>query len=297
MPERLTLDALNQVSATDFAAALGNICEHSPWIAEAVAQARPFANLAALRDAMVGLIEAAGPEQRLALIRAHPDLADLVRHEPGKLTAESAAEQNGAGLHLLSEAEFAAFAGLNGAYHEKFGFPFILAIRRHTKDSILDMFERRLVNSPEQEQAEAIGEISRIVGLRLAMFVDGDDTMGVHGRLSTQVTDKHGDQPADGVLVELIERSRRGENRTLVKTATNADGRTDAALIEGRPLPIGMYELHFHVGAYYTRRGLTLAEPAFFDIVTVRFGVAEPEAQLHVPLMITPRGYSAGWES
>jgi 2-oxo-4-hydroxy-4-carboxy-5-ureidoimidazoline decarboxylase len=297
MPERLTLDALNQVSAADFVAALGNVVEHSPSVAEAVAQARPFANLAALRDAMVALIETAAPEERLALIRAHPDLADRVRHEPGKLTAESAAEQNGAGLHLLSEAEFAAFAGLNSAYYEKFGFPFILAILRHTKDSILDMFERRLLHPPEQEQAEAIREISRIVGLRLAAFVEDDDTMGVHGRLSTQVTDKYGDQPADGILVELIERSRRGENRALVKTATNADGHTDRALIEGRPVPIGLYELRFHVGAYYTRRGLRLSEPAFFDIVTVQFGVAEPEAHLHVPLVITPSGYTTGRES
>jgi len=297
MPKRLTLDALNQAATADFVAALENVCEHSPWIVEAVAAARPFANLAALRDAMVGLIEAASPEERLTLLRSHPDLADRVRHEPGKLTAESAAEQSGAGLHLLSEAEFAAFAELNSAYHEKFGFPFILAILRHTKDSILDMFERRLLNPPEQEQAEAIREISRIVGLRLATFVEDDDTMGVHGRLSTQVTDKHGDQPADGVLVELIERSRRGENRSLVKLVTNADGLTDHALIEGRPLPIGLYELRFHVGAYYSRHGLAPAEPAFFDIVTVRFGVAEPEARLHVPLVITPRGYSASWES
>jgi 2-oxo-4-hydroxy-4-carboxy-5-ureidoimidazoline decarboxylase len=296
MPQRHTLAALNQASAADFVAALENVLEHSPWVVEAVAPARPFASLAALRDAMVARIDAATPEERLALIRAHPDLADRVRHEPGKLTAESAAEQLGAGLARLSEAEFAAFAELNSAYREKFGFPFVLAILRHTKDSILDMFEHRLLNPPEQEQAEAIREISRIAGLRLAAFVEDDDTMGVHGSLSTQVTDKHGDQPADGIMVELIERSRRGENRSLVKSVTNTDGRTDRALIEGRPLPIGLYELRFHIGAYYTRRGLT-SEPAFFDIATVQFGVVEPEAHLHVPLVITPRGYSTSWES
>jgi 2-oxo-4-hydroxy-4-carboxy-5-ureidoimidazoline decarboxylase len=291
MPERLTLDVLNQVSAADFVAALGNVFEHSPWVVEAVAQARPFASLAALRDALVALIGAGAPEQRMMLIRAHPDLADRVRHE-AELTAESVAEQDGAGLDRLSEAEFAEFDQLNSAYREKFGFPFILGVRRHTKDSVLDVFERRLVNLPEQEQAEAIREISRIASLRLAALVDGDDTLRVHGRLSTHVIDKHSGQPADGILVELIERSRRGEDRLILQTATNADGRTDPALIEGRPVPIGLYELRFHIGAYYTRRGLTLGEPAFFDIVTVQFGVAAPEAHLHVPLLMTPWGYS-----
>jgi 2-oxo-4-hydroxy-4-carboxy-5-ureidoimidazoline decarboxylase len=296
MPERLTLDALNQTAAADFVAALGHVFEHSPWVVEAVAQARPFASLAALRDAMIGLIDAAAPEERLALIRAHPDLAERVRHD-AEMTAASLAEQGGAGLDRLTETEFAAFDQLNSAYREKFGFPFILGVRRHTKDSILDVFERRLLNLPEQEQAEAIREISRIASLRLAALVEGDDTLGVHGRLSTHVIDKHGDQPADGILVELIERSRRGEDRVIVKTVTNADGRTDRPLIEGRPVPIGLYELRFHIGAYYTRRGLTLGDPAFFDIVTVRFGVAEPEAHLHVPLQMTPWGYSTGRES
>jgi 2-oxo-4-hydroxy-4-carboxy-5-ureidoimidazoline decarboxylase len=291
MPERLTLDALNQLSATDFVAALGNVFEHSPWVVGAAAQARPFANLAALRDAMVGLIEAAAPDQRLALIRAHPDLAERVRRA-AELTVESVAEQDGAGLDRLSEAEFAAFEQLNSAYREKFGFPFILGVRRYTKDSILDVFESRLLNLPEQEEAEALREISRIASLRLAALVEGGDTLGIHGRLSTHVIDKHGGQPADGILVELIEQSRRGENRALVKTVTNADGRTEAGLIENRPVPIGLYELRFHVGAYYTRRGITLSEPAFFDIVSVRFGVAVPEAHVHVPLLMTPWGYT-----
>jgi 2-oxo-4-hydroxy-4-carboxy-5-ureidoimidazoline decarboxylase len=291
MPDRLTLDALNQASAADFAAALGNVFEHSPWVVEAAAQARPFASLAVLRDAAVALIEAASPEQRLALIRAHPDLADRVR-PAGEITADSAAEQGGAGLDRLSEAEFAQFDQLNSAYREKFSFPFILGVRRHTRDSILDAFERRLMNLPEEEEAEALREITRIAGLRLAALVDGDDTLGVHGHLSTHVIDTHGGQPADGILIELIERSRRGENRPLVKTVTNADGRTDPTLIEGRPVPIGVYELRFHVGAYYARRGIMLGEPAFLDIVTLRFGVSEPEAHLHVPLLMTPWGYS-----
>jgi 2-oxo-4-hydroxy-4-carboxy-5-ureidoimidazoline decarboxylase len=291
MPDRLTLDALNQASAADFAVVLGNVFEHSPWVVEAVAEARPFASLAALRDATVARIEAAPPAQRLTLLRAHPDLADRLR-PTGEITADSLAEQANAGLNQLSEAELDAFDQLNTAFRAKFGFPFILGIRRHTRDSILDAFERRLMNLPEEEEAEALREITRIAGLRLASLVEGDGTLAVHGHLSTHVIDTHGGQPADGILVELIEQSRRGENRPLVKTVTNADGRTDPALIEGRPVPIGVYELRFHVGAYYARHGITLGEPAFLDIVTIRFGVSEPEARLHVPLLMTPWGYS-----
>jgi 2-oxo-4-hydroxy-4-carboxy-5-ureidoimidazoline decarboxylase len=289
--QRLSLGALNAASTTEFVAALANVFERSPWIAEAVQRARPFARLADLRDAMIAVLDQASPELRLGLIRAHPDLANRTQHARG-LTTESTAEQDGAGLDRLSETEFAAFERSNRAHTEKFGFPFVLCVRRHTKDSILNAFARRLQNPPSQEESEAIREIGRIAGLRLAELIDCNDPLPVYGRLSTHVLDTHGGQPATGLELELIELSQSGASRLIVKTFTNEDGRTDGALIDGRPVPIGTYELRFHTHAYYARRGIVLSEPSFLDVVPIRFGVSEPEAHLHVPLLLTPWSYA-----
>jgi 2-oxo-4-hydroxy-4-carboxy-5-ureidoimidazoline decarboxylase len=291
MRPRLTLDALNAAPPGEFAAALASAFEHSPWIAEAAASARPFASLADLRDAMIAVIDQTSPEWRLGLIRAHPDLANRMQRAAG-LTAESTAEQDGAGLDRLSDAEFALFEQSNGAYREKFGFPFVLCVRRHTRDSILDTFARRLKNQPAQEEREAIGEIGRIATLRLAELVESAVPLPVNGQLSTHVLDTHAGQPAAGVALELIELSRHGVSRLITKTATNADGRVDRPLIEGRPVPIGAYELRFHMGDYFARRGVALNEPPFLEIVPVRFGVSEPEAHLHIPLLVTPWSYT-----
>jgi 2-oxo-4-hydroxy-4-carboxy-5-ureidoimidazoline decarboxylase len=291
MTQRPTVEGLNTASARDFVATLANVIEHSPWIAEAAERARPFTSLADLRAALIRVVDEAPSEQRHVLISAHPDLANRTQRAAG-LTAESTAEQDGAGLDRLSDAEFALFEQCNTAYKRKFGFPFILCVRRHTKDSILDAFARRLKNSPQQEQQEAIREIGRIATLRLAELVEGEPPLATNGHLSTHVLDTHGGRPAAGVELELIELSRHGASRVVVKTMTNADGRSDRALIEGRPVPIGSYELRFHIGAYFARHGVTLNDPPFLDIVPVRFAVSEPEARLHVPLLVTPWSYT-----
>jgi 2-oxo-4-hydroxy-4-carboxy-5-ureidoimidazoline decarboxylase len=288
---KLRLEDLNSVSATEFAAALANIFEHSPWIAEVTAAARPFASLAALRDALFGVIVSAPRETRLTLIRAHPDLANKTQRAAG-LTDDSVSEQDGAGLDRLSEAEFAAFESANNAYKAKFGFPFILCVRRHSKDSILDVFGRRLNNTVASEEHEALAEISRIGSLRLEQLVQAADTLAVHGRLSTHVLDTHGGCPAVGVAVELIELSRLGESRLIAKAVTNGDGRTDRPLICDRPLPIGRYELRFAVGDYFAGMGVAVGPQSFLDIIPVRFGIAEPEGHLHVPLLVTPWSYA-----
>ena len=110
-------------------------------------------------------------ERRLALIQAHPDLANKTQRAAG-LTGDSVSEQDGAGLDRLSDAEFAAFEAANNAYKAKFGFPFILCVRRHSKDSILDAFGRRLRNTPASEEQAALAEISQIASLRLAQLVE-----------------------------------------------------------------------------------------------------------------------------
>jgi 2-oxo-4-hydroxy-4-carboxy-5-ureidoimidazoline decarboxylase len=286
-----TLADLNACSSSDFAAALANIFEYSPWIAEQAASARPFAGVKQLFEAMKAAVERAAPELRLALIKAHPDLANKTQRAAG-LTAESSAEQNSVGLDRLSDAEYEAFERVNNAYRTKFGFPYIVCVRRHTKDSILRDFERRLPNIASTEIRKSIEEICRIAALRVDQLVMSDDRLGVDGRLSTHVLDTHGGRPAAGVAVELVELSELGSSRVVTRTITNSDGRTDAPLIGGRPVPIGRYELTFSVGKYFAERQVAMSDPPFLDQIPLRFSVSDPEGHLHVPLLLTPWSYA-----
>jgi 2-oxo-4-hydroxy-4-carboxy-5-ureidoimidazoline decarboxylase len=286
-----SLVELNACSKNDFVAALGNIFEYSPWIAEQAAAARPFTGVNALFAAMKTAVERAPQELRLALIKAHPDLANNTQRAAG-LTAESNAEQNSVGLDRLSDAEYEAFERVNNAYRSKFGFPYIVCVRRQTKDAILRDFERRLPNDAASEISTSIEEICRIAALRLDQLVAADDRLPVVGRLSTHVLDTHSGRPAACVAVELIELSALGASRVVTRTVTNADGRTDQPLIGGRPVPIGCYELHFSVGKYFASRGVPLTDPPFLDEIPLRFSVSDPEGHLHVPLLVTPWSYA-----
>jgi 2-oxo-4-hydroxy-4-carboxy-5-ureidoimidazoline decarboxylase len=291
MTTQTPLADLNARSKADFVAALANVFEYSPWIAEKAADAGPFSGVTQLFEAMKVAVERAPPELRLALIKAHPDLANKTQRAAG-LTAESNAEQNSVGLDRLSDAEYAAFERVNNAYRETFGFPYIVCVRRHTKDSILNDFERRLPNDATTEVATSIAEICRIAALRLDQLVASDHRLPVHGRLSTHVLDTHSGKPAAGIPVELVELSALGENRIVTRTQTNHDGRTDQPLIGGRPVPIGNYELRFKVGEYFASRNVPLSDPPFLDSIPLRFSVSEPEGHLHVPLLVTPWSYA-----
>ena len=290
MPQKKLSD-LNACSTGDFVAALANIFEYSPWIAEHAASARPFAGVKQLFDAMKAALDRAPPELRLALIKAHPDLADKTQRAAG-LTAESSAEQNSAGLDRLSDLEYVAFERVNNAYRAKFGFPYIVCVRRHTRDSILRDFERRLPNDAKTEMKASIEEICRIAALRVDQLVLAEDRLPVQGRLSTHVLDTHSGRPAAGVVVELVELAERGANRVVTRTVTNADCRTDRPLIGGRPVPIGHYELTFSVGDYFAARQVAMSDPPFLDRIPLRFSVSEPEGHLHVPLLVTPWSYA-----
>jgi 2-oxo-4-hydroxy-4-carboxy-5-ureidoimidazoline decarboxylase len=287
----LSLNDLNAATRAEFVSSLANIFENSPWIAEAAESARPFATLIDLRLAMLDAVEQAPQNRRRTLIRAHPDLADRLQRVAG-LTPESVREQDGAGLDRLSDAEFARFEEANATYKARFGFPFILCVRRHTKDSILDAFDRRLGNTAAAEERQALGEIARIATLRLAALFENGAALGAYGRLSTHVLDTHAGKPATGVGIELVELSHHAPGRVIAQAITNADGRTDPPLVHSRPVPIGAYELRFRAADYYVRRQAPLSDPPFYDVIPVRFTVSEPEAQLHVPLLMTPWGYT-----
>lgn len=153
-----------------FVARFGGIYEHSPWIAEAVWEAGLMPahdNVAGLAGAMEAALARAGRERKLALIRAHPDLAGRAAIA-GALTDASRTEQAGAGLDQCTPAEYARFQALNAEYKRKFGFPFILAVAGRSRQEILAAFEARIGNPPEAEFEEALRQINRIAQLRLA---------------------------------------------------------------------------------------------------------------------------------
>jgi 2-oxo-4-hydroxy-4-carboxy-5-ureidoimidazoline decarboxylase len=168
----LTLTELNGLPADAFVERLGSVFEHSPWVAAGVVDARPFASVYALHRAMCDVVAGVGHDAQLALIRAHPELAGRAAIA-GALTADSTREQQGAGLDRCSPAEFAELHALNAAYRERFGFPFIIAVRGHSRQSIIASLRARLAHPVEQEFAEALEQIERIAELRLAAMIVG----------------------------------------------------------------------------------------------------------------------------
>lgn len=167
----MKLDLLNQLDAADFTEALAAIFEHSPWVAERTWARRPFASIDALHTAMCETLARADIDDKLRLIRAHPKLAGKAAIR-GELTAASTQEQSGAGLGHCSPEEFARISELNDAYDQRFGFPFILAVRGHTRSSIIANMALRTHNERDAEIAEALRQIERIAAFRLA------DTLG-----------------------------------------------------------------------------------------------------------------------
>ncbi|MBU3652981.1 MAG: 2-oxo-4-hydroxy-4-carboxy-5-ureidoimidazoline decarboxylase [Limnohabitans sp.] len=183
----ITLAQLNHASREDAAQMLDGLYEHSPWIAEQALNERPFQSLAHLKHVMTEVLQHAGRDAQLALIRAHPELAGKAMVSKS-LTAESTNEQTKAGLTDCTPEEFAKIQQLNADYNAKFGFPFILAVRGprgvgFNKQQIIDAFERRLHGHPDFELQECLRNIHRIVEIRL------NDKFGVEPTLGHQVWD------------------------------------------------------------------------------------------------------------
>lgn len=162
----IPIEAVNRMTRADFVAAFGDVAENSPWVAERAAIARPFADRRAMGEAFLDAVFDADPSAQLALVRAHPDLAGRAAIA-GELQPESRREQAGAGLDRLTAEEFARFTELNAAYREKFGFPFIFAVKGADKHAILTAFEERIDNDPEAELATAIRQVANIIGFRI----------------------------------------------------------------------------------------------------------------------------------
>jgi N-carbamoyl-L-amino-acid hydrolase len=178
----LTLEQLNRADPAAAAKMLDGLYEHSPWIAERALAQRPFQSLAHLKHAMCGVLDQAGRDAQLGLIRAHPELAGKAMVSQ-TLTAESTHEQTKAGLTDCTPDEFAKIQQLNADYNTKFGWPFILAVRGPrgvglNKSQIIDAFERRLHGHPDFELQECLRNIHRIVEIRLNDKFGAEPTLG-----------------------------------------------------------------------------------------------------------------------
>jgi 2-oxo-4-hydroxy-4-carboxy-5-ureidoimidazoline decarboxylase len=156
------LDEVNQMDRETFVASLGWVFEHSPWVAERAWSRRPFASVEALHQTMAEEVAGALPEEQVTLIRAHPDLGTRAH-----MSSVSSGEQAGAGLDHLTLEEYEQLHRLNSAYREKFGFPFIYAVKGSTRQDILRALEQRLSNDPAAEHAMALTQIYRIAQIRL----------------------------------------------------------------------------------------------------------------------------------
>jgi 2-oxo-4-hydroxy-4-carboxy-5-ureidoimidazoline decarboxylase len=162
----LMISQLNQFDQAEFVRVVGEVFEHSPWIAETTFVKKPFDDLKNLYQALCETVNNSGEEKQLALIRAHPDLVGKIALA-GQLTKESTNEQVSAGLNKLSPEEIDLFQKQSAAYKNKFGFPFVICARLNKKATILAGFETRLKNSREQEIKTALEEIFKIAELRL----------------------------------------------------------------------------------------------------------------------------------
>lgn len=157
-----TIAQLNQISQEEFVEALGAVFEHTPAIAQCCWNYRPFADVSQLHQSMVDVVKTMNRDEQLALIQAHPDLGSKA-----KMAASSVQEQAGVGLDSLTSKEYDRFQSLNQAYKDKFGFPFIIAVKNQTITGILEAFERRLENTVDAEMAQALTEINQIAKFRL----------------------------------------------------------------------------------------------------------------------------------
>jgi OHCU decarboxylase len=164
---RMSIGRVNELDDDEFATTFAPLFQGPPWHVAEASKARPFQSLYDMRHALHGALFDASPEQQLELIRAYPDLAPRIALGP-----QSAVDQAFAGLNRLSPEEYDEFDRLNEAYAAKFGFPFVVCVREHTKETIFAAFRRRLEDTPMQERATALVEIAKIANLRMLDLVE-----------------------------------------------------------------------------------------------------------------------------
>ena len=162
----VSLAALNHSERITFVDRVGGIFEHSPWVAEAAWDARPFASVDALHAALFGVVQRAPRETQIAFLCGHPELAGK-EAQAGTMTSESVGEQASAGLDALSRDEITELSALNARYRRRHGFPFVVAVRRHAKAEIFSLLRQRIESDSDSERHEALRQIAVITRLRV----------------------------------------------------------------------------------------------------------------------------------
>ena len=160
-----TINKINKLSRSEFVEVFANIFEKTKWTAEKLYNQKPFDNFEDLCSKMLEIFKTASRETQLKILKSHPDLADKVK--VNSLTINSRKEQSNAGLDQCSKEEFNEFKDLNKFYKQKYGFPFIIAVKSKNKIEILNEFKKRILNSVDKEFKEAIKQVVKIANLRL----------------------------------------------------------------------------------------------------------------------------------
>ena len=269
-----TLHELNSCDRGAFVAALRGIYEHSPWIAEGAWLLRPFASLAALKQALQAVVTLASRDQQLALLRAHPELAGKAAIA-GELTAESTGEQAASGLNRCSAEEYTLLHELNASYKDKFGFPFILAVKGPTgqgltRAAIIETFARRLKNQPADELAECLRQVHRIAEIRLNELLGVQHLFGPQVMAWAEQLGAISDSP-DGLTcaymtpahqrtaAQLVQWMRDAGMEARIDAVGNVVGRYAAAQPDAKTLITGShYDTVRNGGKYDGRLGILL---------------------------------------
>lgn len=291
--ERPTLEEVLSWEKSEFVEFLGGVYEHSPWVAEEsrdrALRAAPT-TVRALADVLRETVDDASRDRQTALLRAHPDLCERAKVAVDSLTADSREEQGRAGLSRLTEEEHAFFTRHNEAYRERFGFPFVLAVRNATKRTVLSAVEARSRNAPRVEFAAALAQVHKIAWTRLLTKIR---VPAPKGFLTCHVLDTAGGRPAAAMRVRLERLGDDGARALLAELVTNDDGRLpDGPALRGTDFRVGTYEWTFFVGDYFARSGAETAGTPFLNEVPIRFGIDDPDEHYHVPLLVSPWSFS-----
>lgn len=298
MAAKPTVPQLLTKPKTEVMDILGGIYEHSPWIAEKFYQEflqdknpaeTNIVNVRDLHRAMASIVDESTHEQKLELLRSHPDLCAKIE-KLKTLTKESQEEQSRAGLGSLTDDEKESFTRMNDEYKAKFGFPFILAARNVTKYTVLAAIEGRLHCTREAEFAGALVQVGKIAWMRLLAALD---TSGNKGFLTCHVLDTAHGCPAEGMRIHLTRLSPPEHAGFVKEFVTNYDGRLECgAALKGDDFIPGTYEWTFFVGDYFARMNTVTSGVPFLNELPLRFGIDDPEEHYHVPLLVSPWGYS-----
>ena len=269
-----TIQGLNGLDAEAFTAALDGIYEHSPWIAARAAALRPCSTLAALKLALQAVVDGASDAEQLLLLRAHPELAGKAAIA-GELTAESSGEQASSGLDRCTPDEYAQLHALNARYNERFGFPFILAVRGPTgrglaRQAIIDTFVRRLDNTRDDELREALRQVHRIAEIRLnalltvelslgATVMDWCETLGGISDSEPDLTCAYMTPAHQRTAAQIAEWMRASGMTVHIDAVGNVVGRYAAAQAGAQTLVTGShYDTVRNGGKYDGRLGILL---------------------------------------